>query len=576
LPAALLVFLLLGAPGPGKAQALSLTVRIQGLDGAVHQAALSSLTLERLKGENYLTDSLIRRFHDEAPGQITRALEPFGYYSATVEPHLETENGRYDALYIVTKGEPVRVTTLNIRLSGDGSRSSALLEQRKAFPLTKGDILVHSVYEQGKRALISTALQTGYLDARYLTSTVYVRKEDGTATIDLELETGPRFSFGKVTFDQDFLSPEYLEGFVTIREGDPFEQSALLELQRTLYDSDQFRRVEVTADRAEADGLVVPVHVILEPGPSRKFVVGIGYGTDSGPRFRAGWENRRLNRKVHRLRTDLLLTSVQSTLSGLYSVPLKRPRTDHMDYSLVLEQERIDDIRSQTATLGLSHVRLRGGSLITEYLRYLWDNYDVASDEGKRALLIPGLGYSYVRADSRINTRKGFKLDLELKGAQEGFLSKFSFLQADLRFKAIAPLWKGGRVLVRGERATTWITDFGLLPASLRYFAGGDQSVRGFAYKSLSPLDAAGDTIGGRYLVVGSVEYEHSLSRSWSAAVFSDVGNALENMSDPLERGAGVGLRWQSIVGMVRLDMAWALSREDKPWRIHLNIGPDL
>ena len=131
-------------------------------------------------------------------------------------------------------------------------------------------------------------------------------------------------------------------------------------------------------------------------------------------------------------------------------------------------------------------------------------------------------------------------------------------------------------MLVRGERATTWITDFGLLPASLRYFAGGDQSVRGFAYKSLSPLDAAGDTIGGRYLVVGSVEYEHSLSRSWSAAVFSDVGNALENMSDPLERGAGVGLRWQSIVGMVRLDMAWALSREDKPWRIHLNIGPDL
>ncbi|MCJ7499189.1 autotransporter assembly complex protein TamA [bacterium] len=561
---------------PGTAEAVSVTINVKGLDGDMLKSVLSGLTLEKQKDHPYLNDSLVRRLHDQAPEEIMKALEPFGFYGATVDPQLEVEGDKYSALYAVVKGNPVTVSDLDIRITGEGTESPQLLLQLEEFPLTKGAILVHRSYEQGKKALIFTAVQLGYLDARYLENRVHVKKEDVSAEIVLHLETGPRFSFGRVTLVQDLLSPAYLEDFVNINEGDPYEQKALLELQKAIYDSNQFSRVEVSAAREEADGLFVPVRVILEPGPARKFTAGVGYGTDTGPRFRTGWEHRRINRKVHRFRTDLLVSTVKTGLSGLYTIPLKRARTDHLNYSLAFERERVEDIDSRKTLLGLKHVRLRGFSQFSENLSYLWEDYDIATEEEQTALLYPGLGFNYVRADDRVNTRWGFRLDLELQGSQEGFFSQFSFLQARVKAKLITPLGHWGRVILRGERATTWIEDFEVLPASLRYFAGGDQSVRGFAYKSLSPLNAAGEAVGGRYLVVGSAEYEHNLSRSWSAAVFSDTGNSLESMEDPLESGAGVGVRWKSLIGLVRLDLAWALSREDKPWRIHLNIGPDL
>jgi translocation and assembly module TamA len=110
----------------------------------------------------------------------------------------------------------------------------------------------------------------------------------------------------------------------------------------------------------------------------------------------------------------------------------------------------------------------------------------------------------------------------------------------------------------------------------VRFFTGGAQSVRGFSYQSLSPKDSQGAIIGGSHLVVGSIEFEHSFSDKWGAATFYDVGNALDNFSDKLERGAGLGMRWRSPVGPIRIDLASAISRDNKPWRLHISIGPDL
>jgi translocation and assembly module TamA len=382
--------------------------------------------------------------------------------------------------------------------------------------------------------------------------------------------------FGPVTFEQDFLSESYLRGYINFNEGDPFANDVLIELQKSLYDSGQFNRVEVAASRDEAVDLAVPVKLILEPGPSRRFTAGVGYGTDTGPRFRTGWEHRRVNRDVHRLRADLLVSRIKTRLSGRYSIPLRRPRTDTLEYSAAAARERVGEIDSDSLLLGVSRNWLRGRTSYSAFLKYLWENYDVATDEGRTTLLIPGLGLSYVKADNRVVTGKGYRVDWELQGSDDGILSDFSFLQARLTVKTIYSLGKHGRIIIRAEGGSTWVNDFSAMPATLRFFAGGDQSVRGFAYKSLGPEDASGRTVGGPYLLVGSIEYEHRLTEKWSGAVFSDIGNALDDPGDPLERGTGAGLRWKTVIGLVRLDVAWAVSREDNPWRIHLNIGPDL
>jgi translocation and assembly module TamA len=116
----------------------------------------------------------------------------------------------------------------------------------------------------------------------------------------------------------------------------------------------------------------------------------------------------------------------------------------------------------------------------------------------------------------------------------------------------------------------------------MRFFAGGDQSVRGFEYQQLGSLDEEGNVIGGPVLLTGSVELEYRFLQKWrflekwGIAAFYDTGNAMESFSGSLERGAGVGLRWVSPIGPIRADAAWALSEPGRPVRFHLTVGPDL
>jgi len=195
---------------------------------------------------------------------------------------------------------------------------------------------------------------------------------------------------------------------------------------------------------------------------------------------------------------------------------------------------------------------------------------------GLSRLLIPGVSWTRIDADSRIYTTRGSRLALSLQGAARGVLSNTSFAQADLQAKVIRSFGTGNRLIVRGEAGATYVSDFSRLPVSLRFFAGGDNSVRGYAYRSLGPTDASGAVIGGRYLLVGSVEYDRRIVGNWGAAVFYDAGNAFNSRPASLKRGAGVGLRWRSPVGMVRIDLASALSEPGHPLRLHISIGPDL
>jgi translocation and assembly module TamA len=191
------------------------------------------------------------------------------------------------------------------------------------------------------------------------------------------------------------------------------------------------------------------------------------------------------------------------------------------------------------------------------------------------ALLIPAASYAHVRADNRLLTRRGYSLQFDLRGAVEQLLSDMSFTQAGLKAKLIQPVFRRDRLIARAQAGSTWTDSFDELPATLRYFAGGDQSVRGYGFEELGPRDASGEVIGGKHLLFGSLEYEHRVRGDWGVAVFYDTGNAFNSVHDGLESGAGIGLRWRSPVGMVRVDLASAISA-DNGLRLHFTLGPDL
>jgi translocation and assembly module TamA len=164
-----------------------------------------------------------------------------------------------------------------------------------------------------------------------------------------------------------------------------------------------------------------------------------------------------------------------------------------------------------------------------------------------------------------------------VRGAYEGLVSDATFVQLRADTKAIHRFGDSGRVTGRIQLGATLGDGAGDLPASIRFFAGGDNSVRGYKYKSLGPKDKNGDVVGGRHLLTGSIEYEHPIvGEDWWVGAFADAGNAFDSSEITLRAGYGLGIRWFSPVGRLRVDLAFPDDTEDDEWRVHIGLGADL
>jgi translocation and assembly module TamA len=191
-------------------------------------------------------------------------------------------------------------------------------------------------------------------------------------------------------------------------------------------------------------------------------------------------------------------------------------------------------------------------------------------------LLIAGANWRKLVTDDPLFTHNGWKVNIDLQAAHDAALSDTSVARMRVYGKYIHSLTPSDRLIVRGDGGAMLVSDFDRLPPLLRFFAGGDVSVRGFDFEELGPKNAGGQVIGGRYLAVGGVEYEHYFLEKWGAAVFADVGNAFDKFGEDMAYGFGAGARWKSPVGLVRADVAMGFFDGANTFRLHLVLGPDL
>lgn len=556
-------------------RAVPVRVEVEGVGRDLERNIRSVLSLET-EDEDELTEEEVRRLHADAAEEIEQALQPFGYYRPRIRSELRQEGERWIARYEVDEGPPIKVASVVLRLTGAGADTPEFREIAREFPVSEGDVLFHPDYEQGKDALTELAASEGYIDAEFQVSQVRVDLDRYRADVVLHYDTGPRYQFGEVTFNQNVLDPDVLEGYVTFKPGEPLDVNKVLEMQNALSDSPYWSRVEVLTRPEEARDLRVPVVVNLVPSKTMRFSGGVGYGTDTGARVRGAWELRRLNRQGHRGQAEILASEIEQSVQLSYLVPGRYPRTDTLAYNAAYAREITDVAESETGLLGAQYTRYREGWHESYSLTYQREDYEVGLDNGISNLLVPGAGWERVKADDRITTRNGYRLLFTLQGADGNVLSDSTFLQGSVEGKLIRTLGERHRLISRAQVGYTATDELRELPPRFRFFAGGDRSVRGFGYRELGREDEAGNVIGGEALLVGSLEYEVLFLEKWGAAVFFDTGNAFRDFGGSLERGAGFGIRWRSPIGPIRADMAWALTEEDRPFRFHLNIGPDL
>jgi translocation and assembly module TamA len=574
---------------PSKGAGEKLRVEVLGLGGILRgytkagdlkKNVLSVMSIDDARKEKDLTERRIRQLHDLAPDEIKRALEPYGYYKPVIDAKLVKEGDTWVATYSIEAGPEMRVTDVDVTIAGEGASDGRYQRLVNDFPLKPGDVLASPEYEAGKKSFEDLAARIGYLDAGFSEHRVEVNVETYTSAVHLHLDTGPLYFFGTTIFEQDFLDERVVRGYVQWKEGQPFDINELLLMQGALSDATYFSRVEVEPREAEAGpDRRVPIHVTLLPAKPIKFHFGLGYGTDTGPRATSLVQFRRLNKKGHRAETQLTLSSLEKSFGARYMIPGYYPRTDVLTYSIGYAQFRPGTSKSDTALVGVDYTRSRGRWRESIGLLAQREQFTVGLDKGTSYLLIPNTYWERVRADDRLYTHDGYKVQLEAKVAVRNVVSDVSFFRPRVAGKLIKSLRPKLRLITRAEVGYITVTDFHKLPPRLRYFAGGDQSVRGYRLETLGERDASGAVIGGEVLRTMSVEFDQRVS-DWlgglGVAVFVDAGNATRSFTEKMKKGAGFGVRWRSPIGMVRADMAFGLDLPNRPIRFHLNIGPDL
>ena len=573
--AAALALLMLALAPRGAAARRAVTVQVTGVRGALRANVLSTLGIANKGERKNASDAFIRHLHTRADAEIHRALEPFGYYRPFIHSELKTD-GKWIARYDIDPGPPLRLDSVLVEVQGEGSADPAYQKLVHDFPLHKGDVLYQPAYEQAKTALENEAANGGYLDAKFLASDLNVDLSAYTSSIRLIVDSGRRHFFGDARFDQTVVSPRIANKFVTFHPGEPFSFRKLLEMQTALSSTGFYERVEVQPDTGEIDDRIVPIDVSLTPSRKIRLTSGVGYGTDDGPRATSQIELRRLNRLGHHAQIDLLVGQLSNGAAATYFIPWPNPRTDVASFYGGAQDVRTNVSRSQATLTGASLSRMLADWQVTLATNFRNETYSVGADHGTARFLVPEASWSRMRADDRTYTRNGDRVRIALRASARTLLSDANLLQPEAEWKVIRSFGPSFRGLARLSAGTSEVGNFHRLPPSLRYFAGGTNSVRGYAFNSLGPQDTLGRVIGGRNLLAGSLEANWLFHGKVGPALFVDAGNAFNRWSDGFKRGVGTGIRWVSPMGLIRGDLGWGLDRKKHPLEVHIALGSEL
>ena len=602
--------------------ALALDVRIDGIDGNVAENIRHYL--DGLDPEQFSR----ARVEGEAQRRTREAMRVYGYYEPDIRLRLDDRDPPRHVELAIEPGPRVTIERLSFRLAGDAREDPPFQEAIDAFPLAVGDPLVHAPYDRLRARLANLSLERGYFDWRFTDRRMEVRPFAESARLYLALDSGPRYRFGNVTLSGSHIEPERLRNMLTFAHGDPYLAGELARYNqrlgqtrwfgsitvrpRLIEGEALFRDADADADAAsaEADGWwgeleasppevetptltmaavdaaaavgrrgppEVPVDVTLTPADRHQFEVGVGFATDVGPRLRFSWDQPWINRYGHGLDHDLFISAPEQRFSGVYSMPLDDPLRDSYRFQYGFRHRDNKDTRSLEATLeGARRWEFENRWVQTIYVRSTFEDFTQGGDDEQVVILYPGVSWSRTRTRNPTFPTWGDRQRIAFEVSDGAWGSDADFLRMTGETQWIRLFGDDMRLVTGMGIGAIETDDFSKIPPSLRFFAGGDRSVRGYGYESLSPRNEEGKLTGGQQLLTASVELQRRLTGDWWGAAFVDTGDAFEEWGpDDLNTGAGLGVRWISPVGPIRFDIAHPFDDEDNAWRIHFAIGPE-
>jgi translocation and assembly module TamA len=577
----------------------NVTVEVHGVDDELRTNVLTYLSFERYKKTTDLSADTIQRLHDRVEREVQSALRPFGYYEPKVHSDLlNAGKGDWRVTIDIDPGAPVLLDLIDVQVHGAGEQDPLFTKITDNLPLHRGDRLSHATYESLKGDLQRTAATYGYLDAKLTRNELVVDPANHKASVALEMQTGERYHFGETTIVQRAVNDALVRRYLRYRKDEPFDLTEILRTQFALDDAQYFSNLEVLPGEPDRTAHVVPVNIKADPSRRNWYSVGGGYATDTGPRGTLTWENRRINSRGHRF--NFLIQAAQVTkyqVQSTYTIPIGDPAVEKLTLQGVVEQRDLADVTTRNEYLQPGITKVSGNWQYVWFVQAMKTTGESAAETRSDRLLIPGIDIASVPKGYLGEPIFQHGLFLEIKGADGIVGANTRFIQAHLTGVRVFNFYPKWHLLLRDEIGATVVSRFSELPVVERFFAGGDNSVRGFAYNTLSPTedvcdqtqkpvrDANGNCtvkkgtvkVGGKDVITGTVELIRDLPRNFGVATFFDYGNAFNRFGGtPLEYSVGVGFRVRLPVVTLGVDVAQPISRPGASPRLHINFSPKL
>lgn len=506
---------------------------------------------------------------------VDRGLRVFGYYESSVRFERKQRQGKRDLLIAhVTPGEPTKIAGTDVQIEGEAAQDENFDALRKNLP-KEGVLVEHQTYDDYKTAISRLALNRGYFDGNFKISRLEISPEPHQAWWRMLFDSGVRYHYGNITFSHSQIRDDYLNNILNIKSGDPYLMNNLSDLTSDFSSSNWFSSVLVQPN-VNHKSKTVDVEIILYPRKKNAMELGVGFATDGGVHGQIGWTKPWINSRGHSLRSNLYLSAPKQTLEATYRMPLlKNPLNYYYDFAVGWEGEKEND--TNTRVLTLSALRYWNNARGWQYfggLRTRYDSFTQADITDKTLLLYPTVGFTRTRLRGGSFATWGDVQKITFDLSKRIWLSESSFIKVQASSAWVRTYAENHRIVARAEIGYLHTKDIEKIPPTLRFFAGGDRSVRGYGYKKIAPKNRNGKLVGGSRLLTASLEYQYQVYPNWWAATFADSGLAADNYTaKELRYGAGVGVRWASPVGAIKFDIATPIRDKDNSKNIQFYIG---
>ncbi|OCG21740.1 autotransporter assembly complex protein TamA [Gilliamella apicola] len=514
-----------------------------------------------------------RYFESEAK----KALRALGYYSPTFEYNAQDPK----VLVVrISPGKPVLVEQLNVNIIDDGQQDPDFEYLLNHELPNIGDVLNHGIYESFKKSLQNLSLKKGYFDANMPKHQLAILMSEHQAFWNIDYTTGQRYRFGKVTFHNAKIRDDYLANIVPFKVGEEYTAEQLSLLNRRLTSTNWFNSVVVVPDFPHVtEDKVLPIDVETSPRKKNNMDLGLGFSTDNGVHGKIGWNKPWINSRGQSFQSNLSLSSPEQLVTMSYKIPLKKSPLEQY-YTIQGGYKKINnnDTYSRSYTFGaLRNWDNFYGWQTSLGFNVLSDDFTQGDASFKTFLYYPSLSLSRIRSDGDLLAMWGDSQRYSVEAAGESLGSDINLVRFQAQQTWIRSLLKSHRFIARGNFGIIQASNFDRVPPSFRFFAGGERSIRGYSYQSISPKDKKGKLKGASKLITGSFEYQYNLAGSWWGATFVDTGEAIDKVDKTkFYTGAGFGIRWASPIGPIKIDLATPLSKNSGSVHLYIGLGSEL